>query len=223
VIYLPDFFSEEQGRSLLEQVHCSAAHDAWVQLKSRRLQLWQDTSTSTSTTTTARPAAGLPPWLDRVIDTLVDAGLFPDTSRPDHCLLNEYAADEGILPHTDGPRFHPRVATVSLGSSAVMSFRRALSTDEIGPDTATAPPAMSLILRPRSLVLFFGEAYTMLHSIEPGPHNTVPPPPGECGPGHEVGRLYGPCVNLDPAAAVAGETIARGPRVSLTFRREVAA
>lgn len=222
VFYIPEYFTEDEERQLLGQVHCTPAQKSWVPLKSRRLQLWQ-----------AAPGPGLPPWLDTLIDRFVAQGLFDPAGRPDHCLLNEYAADQGILPHTDGPRFHPRVVTVSLGSPALMSFRRAVATDEIGPETAAAAPVMSLVLRPRSLVLFFGEAYRMLHAIHPGPSNKVPSPFGEApaAPGDPssttgadaaaAAAVYGPCANLEAAAAAPGETIARGPRVSLTFRKEV--
>ena len=91
----------------------------------------------------------------------------------------------------------------------------------------------------------------MLHSVHPGPHNVVPPPPPgtdtvmSTGPptlsteGDGVATLlttadedmsaglvdalarYGPCVNLDLSGSVPGDLIARGARVSLTFRREI--
>lgn len=39
---------------------------------------------------------------------------------PNHCLINEYRPEQGILPHEDGPAYYPVVATVSLGSSGVL-------------------------------------------------------------------------------------------------------
>ena len=41
---------------------------------------------------------------------------------PNHALVNCYRSEEGILPHEDGPIYHPAAAIVSLGSWAVLRF-----------------------------------------------------------------------------------------------------
>ena len=46
-------------------------------------------------------------------------------------LINEYEVGEGIMPHTDGPCYLPRVATLSLGGACHMQFSPNLRTDEV--------------------------------------------------------------------------------------------
>jgi alkylated DNA repair protein alkB family protein 6 len=142
--------------------------------------------------------SALPPWLDALAAALVDAGCYPLARRPNHVLINEYAADEGIMPHTDGPAYHPCTATVSLGSPALMRFLARAD----GRDT----PVAELLLRPRSLVVFSGEAYSsLLHSISEAPREAI-------------GR-WAPCLNAAQAGATEGEELERrGVRLSLTFR-----
>lgn len=41
---------------------------------------------------------------------------------PNHVLVNEYLPGQGIMPHEDGAAYRPVVATVSLGSAAVVEF-----------------------------------------------------------------------------------------------------
>ena len=39
--------------------------------------------------------------------------IFTSGKGPNHVLVNEYLPGQGIMPHTDGPLFHPTIATVS--------------------------------------------------------------------------------------------------------------
>jgi len=64
----------------------------------------------------------LPPPLSIIADRLVQAGIFPKTTPPNHVLLNDYSAGQGILPHTDGPAYEPQTATLSLNSSVLLEF-----------------------------------------------------------------------------------------------------
>lgn len=59
-----------------------------------------------------------------MIPRLMALEVFKDAPHgaPNHCLVNEYLNGQGILPHEDGPAYHPVVATVSLASSAVLDF-----------------------------------------------------------------------------------------------------
>ncbi len=122
--------------------------------------------------------------------------------RPNHCLINEYLPGQGILPHTDGPTYFPCVATLSLGSAALMRYQRR---------GACTPVLAELLLAPASLVVTTGEAYTEhMHSIEPVAEEVV-------------GATGAPCVNLAAlgggmAGVAAGDVLARGRRVSLTIR-----
>ena len=38
--------------------------------------------------------------------------IFTSGKGPNHVLVNEYLPGQGIMPHTDGPLFHPTIATV---------------------------------------------------------------------------------------------------------------
>ena len=39
-----------------------------------------------------------------------------------HILVNRYGEGVGIMPHSDGPLYHPHVAILSLGSSCLFDF-----------------------------------------------------------------------------------------------------
>ena len=41
---------------------------------------------------------------------------------PNHVLINEYRAGQGIMPHEDGAAYFPVVSTVSLGGSIVLDI-----------------------------------------------------------------------------------------------------
>jgi len=114
-----------------------AGAPAWTALRSRRVAV-------------VAPPAPLPPPLAALASALVAAGVFPADAPPDHALLNDYAPGEGILPHTDGPAYQPRVATLSLGSAATLVFSAR------GPPPA---PLLEVLLAQNSLVVFDGEAY----------------------------------------------------------------
>lgn len=120
--------------------------------------------------------------------------------------MNEYrGAASGIGWHNDGPLFEPRVAIVSLGTPTLLYF-----TDSAADPVAEGPPR-SVLLRPRSLLVFTGHAYThMRHGIPPLP---VPAPSPRV-----VDEL---CLNLAlcPGAALGDPLPAEQARRSLTVRR----
>lgn len=64
---------------------------------------------------------------------LVRRGLFSPELTPNHCLINFYEPGQGIMSHTDGPMYQSRVATISLGSFAIMNFTPRLLSHEIEP------------------------------------------------------------------------------------------
>jgi hypothetical protein len=77
----------------------------------------------------------LPPPLAEIARELVKLNVFPPSSScppPNHVLLNEYQPGQGILPHTDGPLYEHRTATLSLGSDVVIEFTKRLASNEIG-------------------------------------------------------------------------------------------
>jgi len=186
----------------------------WVQLKARRLQQYGgDVDAYNEDHPPHRPA--LPAALASLSKQLVEQGMFAPEHAPNHALVNEYGPGEGILPHTDGPRYHPRVVTLSLGAPATMLFvrrRRGGGADE---------PVAQLLLRRRSLVVFEGEAYAdLLHAIPATEEETVGVPvpcanadSDDCGGAATADQGSGECERFP-----AGRRFARGTRVSVTLR-----
>lgn len=82
--------------------------------------------------------------------------LFDEKEPPNHLLINEYESYQGIIPHTDGPAYAARTATISLGQGSVLL-------------KFTGAKEFQLVLEGNgSLVLFERQAYELKHSIEEG-------------------------------------------------------
>lgn len=146
----------------------------------------------------------LPRPLSILANQLVQNGMFPDKEQPpNHVLLNEYEPGQGILPHTDGPLYASRTATLSLGSDVVLDFTPRLATHEIGTSIATKTPA-SVHLQAGSWIVFCDEAYQeYCHAIA----------------FQDQDILQENCINRS-SATVDGHAIPRGHRYSLTFRHK---
>lgn len=65
--------------------------------------------------------APLPRWLQPLLDRLAGLGLYGGRAA-NHVLVNSYQPGEGIMPHEDGPLYHPQVAILSLAGPAVVRF-----------------------------------------------------------------------------------------------------
>ena len=160
----------------------------------------------------------LPPPLEEIAQELVNRGVFPASLTPNHVLLNEYQPGQGILPHTDGPRYEHRTATLSLGSDVVIEFTKRLTASEIGSNknyhradndksdkmlqsgTSNLSP-IQILLESGSLLVFDGDAYlNYCHGIEMDVWKDV---------------TTDNCLN-----ASSGKIVPRGLRYSLTFRHK---
>ena len=136
----------------------------------------------------------LPLILQRLANTLVDIGAFPSTHPPNHVLINEYQPGEGIMPHTDGPAYDSRTATISLGGSDVIFKLWPRKKPSSNDDDMHI--AQEVILHGHgSLVLFTDDAY-MNHC-------------------HEISEGV-----LEERLSSDGTLVKRGYRISLTFRRK---
>eukprot|EP00039_Didymoeca_costata_P013476 m.205620 g.205620 ORF g.205620 m.205620 type:complete len:281 (-) comp15786_c0_seq11:6736-7578(-) len=205
VFFINNFVSVAEETSLLECCHHPAHDKSWVTLSSRRLQHWGLAPNHIA----SGPTSPMPPWLENVVSALVSASVFSKTLSPNNCLLNEYKSGQGIMPHTDGPCYEPRVATLSLGSDCILSFRPLLKTKDIGIKNDS--PVLSVVLPRRSLVVFSKEAYTdYMHGIEAVREESI----DFC----EDAKPR-PIANLNESIYKPGDKIERGDRVSLTFRR----
>ncbi len=180
--YVDRFLTDGDASNLMSLV---LQLDGWVHLphsKRRVLKL-------------CPPLKETAPQLLPLIDALPE-GLFPVDRPPNHILVNHYTSDQGIMPHVDGPAYHPLTATLSLGSPALISFLERLPTSSISPDSPPKEIA-SVLMQPSSLLTFTGAYYVdMLHTVPEGPQTTSPT-----------------TVNSPPDLRVM-----RGARVSLTIR-----
>ncbi|KAF3966149.1 hypothetical protein CMV_009731 [Castanea mollissima] len=177
LIYIPDFISESEQTMLLNNVY-GAPVSKWKSLKNRRLQNWGGVVHEKGLL-----PQELPPWLTKITEKIYEeSGLFP--SAINHVLINEYLPNQGIMPHQDGPAYFPVVAILSLGSPAVMDFTphsrlRSCTnnvedtnsdgrTSDIGKDKLLGDDhSFSIVLMPRSLLIFKDEAYSdYLHGIK---------------------------------------------------------
>jgi len=129
--YIPDFISEAEETNLLRQIENSptprfvqraamskTTSNRWTQLANRRLQNWGGVPHPKGMLAEPLPS-WLSPLVSRVAEVEVPASddkqqrIFTSGKTPNHVLVNEYLPGQGIMPHTDGPLFHPTIATVS--------------------------------------------------------------------------------------------------------------
>ncbi|VDB92215.1 unnamed protein product [Peniophora sp. CBMAI 1063] len=162
--YIPNFVTEEEEEYLVRKI-LEAPQPKWRQLAKRRLQTWGGDLTPKNILI-PQP---MPPFMTEypnLISRLRATGAFADSphGEPNHVIMNEYLPGQGIMPHQDGPAYHPVVATLSLGSHTVMHYYRYNSPSDRSIDPS---PVLSLLLEPRSLVITTAALYTeCLHGIE---------------------------------------------------------
>ncbi|XP_005106234.1 alpha-ketoglutarate-dependent dioxygenase alkB homolog 6 isoform X2 [Aplysia californica] len=214
VYYIPNFISADEEQFLLNKVY-SAPKPKWTQLSHRKLQNWGGIPLQKGMV-----AEPLPTWLKTYADKIHELGVFEDRC-PNHVLVNEYLAGQGIMPHEDGPVFYPTVSTISLGSHTLLDFYYHLTnTGNSAPSDSKDNPScetsaseavssfkdrhfLSVLLEPRSLVLVCDEMYKVhLHGIDERTCDVIT---------EKV-------ANLDFISAKVGDQLERGTRVSLTIR-----
>ncbi|XP_030638471.1 putative RNA/DNA demethylase ALKBH6 [Chanos chanos] len=197
VYYIPDFITETEEEYLLQQVY-NAPKPKWTQLSRRRLQNWGGLPHQKGMF-----AEKLPDWLLKYTEKISALGAFAGKTA-NHVLVNEYKPGEGIMPHEDGPMYHPTVTTISLGSHTLLDFYRPISQTELEvPQTEESRYVLSLLLQQRSLLILQGDMYERyLHGIREVITDT----------------LTDSVANLSCAGGHAGDVLPRGTRVSLTIR-----
>ncbi|KAG2039041.1 hypothetical protein BDR03DRAFT_860788 [Suillus americanus] len=175
--YIPNFISEDEEQYLLRKIEDSPKQK-WKTLNNRRfVHLFHTGGEVLQKNVLFRQ--DLPAFLNDfpdVLGRLRFLGAFDQSPHkgPNHVILNEYHPGQGIMPHEDGPSYHPVVATISLGSHAIFHYYRynkdkdSFSVDpgSVGRSIDTAP-LLTLFLEPRSVVVTTGELYsTHLHGID---------------------------------------------------------
>lgn len=207
--YIPNFVTEDEEIFLLRKIQ-ETPQLKWKQLSNRRLQTWGGDLTAKNVLIVQPFPTFMCNYPD-LISRIASTGAF-DVSphqRPNHVILNEYYPGQGIMPHQDGPAYHPVVATLSLGSHTVMHYY----------DLPAREPVLSLFLEPRSLVITAQEQYTVrAHGIDSVTGDRV----GEFvwANAEMIGRGLGGGGEgtANPSFPTEGEVLLRGTRYSLTFR-----
>ncbi|PVF99623.1 hypothetical protein CPB86DRAFT_731016 [Serendipita vermifera] len=128
--YIPEFIAEEEETYILRKIS-ETPQPKWKNVTKRRLQIWGGELTPGN----ALIQQPLPPFLNSypdLIGRLADTGAFVNSAHkaPNHVIINEYKPGDGIMPHEDGPSYHPVVATISLGSHTVFHYYRYKPTEE---------------------------------------------------------------------------------------------
>lgn len=207
IFYIPKYINEDLHALLLNQAEEAIAEysstngvqNAWVILKSakRRVALFRSdlssfgSSTSRENNDTMYPT---PDWIESIAEGLVSSGVFE--SKPNHVLVNAYNPGEGIMPHTDGPEYYSKTATLSIGGPAILKFKHRLRSNEIGVKSNSN--ICEVLMEGGSLVVFDDSAYNdHLHSIDEVITEVT----------------SNKCIN-----AQKGKTITRSFRMSFTFR-----
>ncbi|XP_030762185.1 alpha-ketoglutarate-dependent dioxygenase alkB homolog 6 [Sitophilus oryzae] len=188
IFYIPNFISQSEEEYILKCVY-SVPKPKWTYLVNRRLQDYGGVPHSKGMI-----PEHIPTWLQKFVDKVSSTNIF-EGCKPNQILVNEYLPGQGIMPHTDGPLFHPIVTTISCGSHTVLEFLE---------NSEKREKVCSVLLEPCSLVVVKDNMYTKyLHSIKEV----------KCD-------ITSDCVNLNQCSKEyqTNDPIERKTRVSLTIR-----
>ncbi len=151
LIYIPDFITKEEERALINNIDAQP----WLTDLKRRVQHYGYRYDYKARAVTNEAYLGeIPEWIAPVASRLYDQKLF--NKIPDQAIVNEYDPGQGISAHVDCvPCFGDVIASLSLGSSAIMQFTHPQSGER-----------QELYLQERSLIVLSGAArYEWTHSI----------------------------------------------------------
>ncbi|EAS32901.3 Alkbh6 protein [Coccidioides immitis RS] len=212
--YIPEFISEDEEDRLLNKI-TTVPLPRWTHLTRRRLQSWPSALTNSNTLL----ESPLPAWLvTPVITRFQKLAIFSASPHkaPNHVLINEYQPGQGIMPHEDGPAYHPLVATVSIGAPIVLDIYEkkndgqqvpSMTKDTSSADTGKAP-LYRILQEPRSLLITTDKLYTdYMHGIAEKTSDDYLGPETICNWDHLVDK-----------APFGSGSYERETRISLTYR-----
>jgi len=168
IYYVPNWISSEEETAMLKV--CKGTPDvAKSKLSKRLVQEWGCTMCSVCNTSFVAEG-NMPTWCTQVCDGLLQNGIFQVPTFPNNVRIHEYDVGEGIAPHVDGPIYVPIVAIVSMANSCLMSFYKRREpyknpmdhyddTFKFDGEIAREVPACSIVLEPRSLLIFTHDVY----------------------------------------------------------------
>ncbi|EDW87947.1 alpha-ketoglutarate-dependent dioxygenase alkB homolog 6 [Drosophila yakuba] len=207
VMYIPNFITSEEEQRILSHIE-RTPKPRWTQLLNRRLVNYGGVPHPNGMI-----AEEIPEWLQTYVDKVNNLGVF-ESQNANHVLVNEYLPGQGILPHTDGPLFHPIISTISTGAHTVLEFAKREDTTASGEAEAgeDQPPQLprevrfKLLLEPRSLLILKDTLYSdYLHAISETNEDVL------------CDRIcnYDLCENT---YKIGDHLVRRSPRISLTIR-----
>lgn len=222
VFYIPNFVTEDEELYLLRKI-TGSPQVKWKKLANRRLQLFGGELSAKNVLVSQEMPAFLTTY-PNIIERIKSTGAFSQSPHlaPNHVILNEYLPGQGIMPHEDGPAYHPVVTTISLGSHAVFHYYQYRPETETEPATNASrsidpKPVLSVFLEPRSAVITRGSLYTNhLHGIRDieGDEILIKGSSGHVS----LGEFDLPIANWDMTSVRDPGTYRRGARYSLTCR-----
>ncbi|CAJ1038429.1 hypothetical protein Q4I32_008231 [Leishmania shawi] len=170
IYYIPDYISVAEEAQILAFIQ-RTPQELKSKLTKRTCQEWGCTMCESCQKSFVSDA-NMPPWVQDFTDMQVYDGLFTPTTFPNSVRVHEYQQGEGIGPHCDGPIYVPMVTVLSLASSCLMSFYPKRPLYENHPmdhyndtfkfaegDIGRRVPLQSVVMEPRSLLIFSGEGY----------------------------------------------------------------
>ncbi|RPD63402.1 hypothetical protein L227DRAFT_591907 [Lentinus tigrinus ALCF2SS1-6] len=239
--YIPEFVTEDEEEYLIRKIE-EAPQPWWKRLNNRRLQIWGGDLTKKQTLIPQDMPAFVNQYPD-VIGRIRDLGVFRGSAHgePNHVIMNEYAPGQGIMPHEDGPAYHPVVATLSLGAHTIFHYYQYKQDDPSNPGPQAPPPSapgapagmmgapsatgrpidptpiLTLLLEPRSLVITTSSLYeSHLHGIDEVMEDSFAP--GSRSPGEKIANVNLLRGKAEKDAVINGGFLERGLRYSLTCR-----
>lgn len=149
--YITDYITPAQEAELISIID----QQPWLTDLKRRVQHygWKYDYTAKRVDESMR-LGNLPEWLLGCCEGLKEQVYFPKI--PDQVIINEYQPGQGIEAHIDCvPCFEETIASISLGSPALMDFMHSKTNQKI-----------SVLLEPRGLFVINGDArYIWKHGI----------------------------------------------------------
>lgn len=161
--YIPNFLLPSTCDALVTAINSTPPHK-WTNLAHRRLLSLPSPLTGMARDTLL-VSNSLPTYLtEEILPRFEALGVFDNSTHkaPNHVLVNEYLPGQGIMPHEDGPAYHPVTATISLGGSLVLDvYDKSVARKE---DDGTE--LWRILQEPGSLLVTRNGCYTdTLHGI----------------------------------------------------------
>lgn len=219
--YVPEYISKEEEEQIVQRIK-QTPEEFKSKLKKRTCQEWGCTMCSVCEKSFVSDA-NTPLWVQQTTDMLVYDGIFTPSIFPNSVRIHEYEHNEGIGPHSDGPIYVPLVTVLSAASTSVMHFYPRTPLHESDPmehyrDTfkfkdgviGSKTPMLSVILEPRSLLIFAGDCYYDY------PHGISDESVIDLRPGCGCGKIVNRHLLSDETNKL--QEIRRSYRVSLTTR-----